>query len=374
MAKSRTSAAPLYLRVKQGLLDRVRSGKYAAGQQIPTTAELCRQFSVSSITVRRAVQELTAEGVLSGRAGKGLFVRGDAARNGDRLVGLVIPDLASNPFFGAMLQGIEARLSPAGYRLLIGISGNEPDRECEVVRDFLGRSLDGLIITPVVHRRAPATVELLREAVAARLPVVFLDRRLPNLAADYAGSNNQEGGYQATAYLLERGHRRVGFVYALDANTVQDRLRGYRQALADAGVAFVPSLVRGGAGEELGYDGAGKKHALELLRAAAVPTAILTCSDAIALGVYDACRQLGLRIPQDVSVIGYDDLPYGPWCTPALTTVHQSQLQIGETAADLLLARIENRDACAREVLLQTHLVERESCATVEIERKARIA
>jgi DNA-binding LacI/PurR family transcriptional regulator len=374
MAKRRVSTGPLYLRVKQGLLALVRSGKYAAGQQIPTTAELCRQFAVSSITVRRAVQELTAEGILTGRAGKGLFVRGDAARDSEKLIGLVIPDLTSNPFFGAMIHGIESRLTPAGYRMLIGISGNDPERERDVLQDFAGRFLDGLIVTPIVHRRVPATLELLREAVTARLPVVFLDRRLPNVAADYAGSNNVEGGYQATAHLLARGHRRIGFIYALDANTVRDRLRGYREALADAGVAYVPRLVRGGGGDRLGYDGAGRKHALELLRSTPAPTAILACSDAIALGAYDACRQLGLRVPHDVSVVGYDDLPFGPWCVPPLTTVHQPQLQIGETAAELLLERIANRGACPREVLLRTHLVERGSCAKFEVERKARIA
>ncbi len=363
-------SSPLFLQIKNDLRAQILSGQYPCGSRLPSASQLCRHYQVSLITVRRAIMDLMAEGMLTGVQGKGVFVAATGESRLDvgqlprrsNLVGVVIPDLASSPFWAALVQGIETHLAAHGSHMLVGISHNNALREKEVLTDFAAHGVAGIILTPVGMHRTEGGDRELRALLEKGLPLVFLDVALEGFAADYVASNNEEGGYLATRHLLRLGHRRVAFIYANDTNSGRDRLSGYRHALAESEVPFSEELVRGHYGERIDYIEAGYQRTLELLRLPEPPTAVLAISDAIAQGVYRAAQTLKLRIPEDLSVMGYDNLPQAVFLSPPLSSVHQPRFEMGRKAAEVLLERLADPARPPRRVLLDSHVVERESC------------
>jgi DNA-binding LacI/PurR family transcriptional regulator len=281
-------------------------------------------------------------------------LRRDPART--HLVGLVVPDI-QNPFFADLARGVENVAQEHGYMVFVGNSDEDADKERNYLELMRAESVDGIILPPT------AQVEPALEALArGGIPVVCVDRRLGGVSLDTVVADNVRGAREATEHLIRLGHRRIGFIEGRPhLSTSRERLEGYRHALQDAGAPFDPTLVRAGDSRQA----SGFRLARELLEdtsPAGRPSALLVGNNLMTLGALGAIRELGLCIPDDVAIIGYDDLPWAPAFDPPLTAVRQPAYEMGRRATELLLSRVDEPQREPRLVVLEPELVVRRSC------------
>lgn len=274
-------------------------------------------------------------------------------------VGILVPKL-DHPFFGALAFAIEQTLFENGYRALMCSANEDLEREGAYLEMLLHQRVDGVIMVPT--QRDASGVERLRRQ---QVPVVIVDREpyspISEYGVDAVTIDNFAGAKNLAAYLLSLGHQRIGVISPPESSEpIANRLRGIRQAFADAGLAFDEKQVVSGALEqfEMGYQGAKK-----LLETRTPPSAIMALTDVTAVGVLHAAQDLGLKVPEDLSVTGFDDIPLAQHALPGLTTVAQPIYAMGEHAANLLLRRISNPESSFQAICLDTQLVLRASSA-----------
>jgi LacI family transcriptional regulator len=329
-----------------------------------TIVDVARAAGVSYTTVSRvlnnkgSVKPETRERVLTAVTRLGYVVDQRArslAGGRSQLIGLLVHDLGTS-YIGEIIRGIDAELASAQYDLLLYTTHRRKIKESAYVGTLTRGLADGLIL--VLPRDPGAYLETLRQQ---RFPHILIDHRGGDEEAPAVAAANLQGAYRATEYLVELGHRRIGFITgAMDQICAQDRLEGYKAALADQGIAFDPDMVReGDFFQPLGYVGASA-----LLELPHPPTAIFASNDVSASGVMEAVREHGLRIPDDVSVVGFDDIPQAAHVHPPLTTVRQPLEEMGRAATRMLLKHIQNPLHPPERVELPTKLVVRQSCCT----------
>lgn len=268
----------------------------------------------------------------------------------------------TNAFNSQVIIGIHDHLAEAGIVPMIQFcpaGGETADAELELVHRLVDLRVDGLIFWPAPMTRAADHVPDLyfREVWERGLPLVAINRSMPNTHADFSGTDDEYGGRLAAEHLLALGHRRIAHLGGPDISTYADRRRGFEQALESyGGVEFTF--------EQSSQDEA-YEHAISLLQrpASSRPTAVFASSDYFAVGVYDAAATLGLGIGSDVSVVGFADVDVASVLRPRLTTVRQDAVSIGRNAAKLLLDRLDqpSADPAPREIRILPNLVERAS-------------
>lgn len=269
------------------------------------------------------------------------------------LVGVVFSDIA-NPFYIDVLRSIEYALCEQGISVLISNADSDPTREEAFIRIMLNENVAGLIIAPTTE-----DVPALARAAAGGLPIVVIDRRMNNMDVDTVLVDNFKGALAAVQHLTRLGHARLGVLSGpLHLTSGRERYTGYLQAMSDAGLAVDSSLTRFGDYRE----SSGYRLAQELLSAPNPPTALFIANNLMTIGALNAIHELGCRIPDDVAVIGFDDLPWAISLNPPLTTVAQPTTEIGLRAAELLLDRIKDPDKSSRSIILPARLMVRASC------------
>lgn len=268
-------------------------------------------------------------------------------------IGLVVPD-ASHPFFAGAIHGIDGVVRPQGYLLFVASSSEDPARERQLVNALLHRRIDGLILTPCCG------VSPFIERVSQRgVAVVIMDRGGGSSSLTYVTINNYKSAFQAVRLLWESGHSRIALVNGPDLiDTYRERLRGYSDALAFAGLPFEPELVRRGPQT---FDH-GLQATRTLLGLADPPRAIFSSSVPLTSGVLSGLRERRLRVPDDIALVGFGDPIWASLVTPPLTVIEQPTELLGEAAARLLLASIGREPgAIGQRVVLETRLILRES-------------
>lgn len=266
-------------------------------------------------------------------------------------IGLLVPQI-DHPFFGTLTFQLEKRLFERGYRCFACSAEERPEKEEAYVEALLRQNVDGCLVVPA--HASPSAVGRLGER---GVPLVLLDRDVPGLAVDRVHSDNHGGAEAVARHLIELGHRRVTMIARSETSVpIRERERGVRAALADAGARLD---VRGTS--DLDQFGAGHAAALAALRSPARPTALLALTDALAIGAIQAAHDLGLSVPRDVSVAGFDDIPLAARVVPPLTTVAQDVGALAQEAVELLLARIEDPSRAPSTRVVATHLVVRDS-------------
>ncbi len=272
-------------------------------------------------------------------------------------LGLVVFDLL-NPFFGLLTRGVEGAAQERGYNVLIGDSAGSVVRQRACLAMLAERRVDGLLVAPFGARD-----EELAGIQAAGLRTVLVNSTIDDDAAlSSVGVDNARGGYLAAHHLLALGHRRVGFLG--DAHTVEscrERLSGYRRAHQDVGISDDPRLVV----EDLDGMEAVRLAVHRLLALPRPPTAICAVNDQFAIATLQALSLLGRRVPDDVALVGYDDIPVAAWLSVPLTTVAQPKEEQGRLAAGLLIDGVERPDTPVQRVVLQPRLVVRQSCGAL---------
>jgi LacI family transcriptional regulator len=268
-------------------------------------------------------------------------------------IGLVIPD-NSNPFFAQLAQVIEEEGFEAGYTTILGNSTEQADRERRYVQTLVSKRVDGLIVA--LSREDDGTLD--RILRPAKIPVVVIDRDVTLRGADIVLYDNAGGSSAAARHLLELGHRRIAFIAGpSDVQPAAERVRGFRHALHAAGVELAREAV---AEADFHYDG-GREATAALLKSSDGITAIVAANDLMAAGALRALADRGIRVPQEMSVVGFDDAPLAEMVSPALTTVRQPLQEMAQMAVSLLLARIAGQDSQVQRHVLPTELVVRES-------------
>jgi LacI family transcriptional regulator len=246
-------------------------------------------------------------------------------------IGVVVSDI-TNPFFATLVRGAEDAAREHGYSLLICNTSETLENERIYLRLLAQRRVDGLLLAPTGKND-----ELIHRLLRHGMHVVVIDRKLENVSAPGVFSENEEGAYKATAYLLEQGHRRIGIILGLpDVSAINERFQGYQRALADHGLEEGPGLIAYGRSQVAG----GKEACLALLRQESPPTAVFATNNLMTVGVMLAIRELGLSCPEDVSVVGFDDFDWMEIFDPPLTTVTQQPYRIGYEGVELLLGGV----------------------------------
>jgi LacI family transcriptional regulator len=335
----------------------------ATTRRIVTRDEIARAAEVSAATVSyvvnngpRPVASETRTKVLE--AIERLGYKPNAIARNLRLrrsstIGLIIPDI-NNPYFAQVARGTEQMASENGLTTVLCHSNYSLERELHYVEVLHSERAAGVIWFPATHSPEPGI-----RMVEYGMPLVVLDRMVEGVQVPEVVANNFLGGFQATQHLIELGHRVIGCIARpTELHHSSERVRGFREALADHGIECNESLIaRGGFLLADGYQAAG-----HILRSSSRPTAIFAYNDFMAIGALRAAYDLGIKVPDDVSIVGFDDIPEAAFTCPALTTVSQPKLEMGRKGVNLLLEVINQGSAVTEySSTLPVELVVRES-------------
>lgn len=269
-------------------------------------------------------------------------------------VGLLLPHL-DQPFFSRVAMTIVHTLFEQNYRTLVCSSEGDPTQEAAYIDMLIRQRVDGVIVVPTGLSQG------LRVLIEQGLPIVLLDRDVPTLHVNKVFCNHRQGGYLAARHLLDLGHKRIAIVGGDEVtSSVTGRIEGASEALKEKGLSAQIHL------EHVESDADSYSQGYEITKnvlksARGRPTAIFALTDVVAVGAMRAARDRGLSVPDDLSVIGFDDIPLARQCIPALTTIAQPTDEMGHRAAEILLASLGNRDVPVTETVLETRLIVRES-------------
>lgn len=281
------------------------------------------------------------------------MARGLRRRNSS-MIGLIIPD-NSNPFYAEVARAIEDAGFAAGYSVILCNTDLTEEKQQAYVDALLSHQVDGMILIDM-SLTGPRTVEYLR---AEKLPVVLANITAPVPDVDQVMVDDHRGGYLAGQYLVHLKHRRIGCITLTRSFSYEaERIVGFREALTEAGIELSEKQFAMGNGR---YD-SGYKAMQDLFQRCPDLTAIFVFNDLMALGAMNALRAQGLQIPDDISIIGYDDIFYSSTFEPALTTIAQPITAIGQECIALLLERIHDPEKQPSRIMLPVKLIERSSC------------
>jgi LacI family transcriptional regulator len=268
-------------------------------------------------------------------------------------IGVLVPDLGTG-YIGEIIRGIDAELGLKDLDLILYTTHRTASKEVNYVANLAKGMVDGLLL---VLPRSPA--DFIGILTQRNFPFVLIDHQGISQDCPAVGAANWQGGFTATEYLIKLGHRRIGFITGwMDLGCALDRLDGYRSALRTNHIPDGPELIYEGTFfQPDGYTGAST-----LLDLPNPPTAIFASNDVMAMGVMDAVRNKGLRVPDDISVIGFDDIPQASLIRPALTTVRQPLEKMGRVATQMLLELLSHTQKKLWRIELPTELIVRDSC------------
>jgi LacI family transcriptional regulator len=268
-------------------------------------------------------------------------------------IGIIIPD-NTNPYFADILRGMEDAFFKSGYSVFLCNSDRNVEKETQYLEALVNRNVDGIALIP----SETDTKESIRLRQLKK-PLVIVDRVLPDFSSSVIQMDNVAGAYDAVKYLCQLGHKRIACLAGpRDVPTSQQRVEGYKKALEESGISVDTELVFYG---DFQIE-SGIRFFPVIRSLPQKPTAIFSCNDLMAIGLLKAARNAGCRIPEDCSIIGYDDILISSHVTPSLTTMAQPRYEMGHTAAEMLISKIADPSAPERKIL-KARLVIRESCA-----------
>jgi DNA-binding LacI/PurR family transcriptional regulator len=308
-----------------------------------------------SARVREPIRKRVLEAVQAARYQPSQLARG-LRRDKTNMIGMIIPDI-TNPFFPAVVRGAEDVAFSNGCRLILCNTDNDHSKELVHLNELRTFLPAGLIVIPSNFSDLTAQAESYRRSGTG---VVCIDRLPKNWSGDTVTADHDAGAYNATKCLLQMRHTRLAMITGpLHLTNAKERLSGFKRAVKEAKLQLAPEYV-----QETTFDKhGGYAKTLILLRLIPRPTAIFAGNDMIALGSLLAIREAGLHCPQDISIMGFDDLDLAETTNPALSSVSQSGYQLGTTAAQILLDRIEGDNGPPKHIVLPTSLRLRDSLA-----------
>lgn len=325
-----------------------------AGVSISTVSRVVtRSVKVDPATERRVYEVIEELGYRPNLVARSFRVKTT------HTIGLLVPD-NSNPFFAELARVIEDAGFAQGYSVILCNSDLSVAKQSAYVDVLLAKQVDGILLASTGLIPGQDDDRMIATIRHAGVPCVVLDRDLGDQPIDHILVDNHEGGFLAGTYILDRGHRKVACVVGPnDLTPSAGRIAGFRRALDEAGVDLPASAVVRGNGRQDG----GARAVEDLLARGVDVTAIFAFNDEMAIGIIGALQRHGRRVPDDISVIGFDDIPYAAAIFPAVTTIAQPIAEMGKLGLTMLLERIRQPGLAPRRVVLSTRLMERESVA-----------
>ncbi len=319
-----------------------------AGVSHSTVSRALRNSPLIPTQTTKRIQEIAAREGYSPSA-----IARSLVSNKTHAIGVVVTSIA-DPFNGEVVAGIEELANEHGYTVILANSQGDPEHEIAVVRSFQARRVDGILV-------ASSRVGALHSTLLAELkiPIVLLNNQHPSEFVHSVSFDNEAGAYQAAKHLVELGHKRIAYLgdeFGLHSDA--ERYRGYSSLMTDAGLSLDDQLVAHGDGKPEGAQVAAQR----LLGISDAPTAILCYNDMSALGVMSEATKRGIRIPDDLSITGFDDIFFAPYLWPPLTTVRQPMKELGRSALALMLALLR-KEGAEKSILIGGQLVLRGSTA-----------
>ncbi len=327
---------------------------------IATIYEIAKRVGVSPATVSRAltgrgyVRKELRERILAvaeeldyhpNSLARGLITRQSYT------IGLVLPDI-TNPFFPAVARGVEDVAHRRGYNVILCNTDGNARKEADYLGVLRSKQVDGVIFTTT-----QVATKHVKQLLESGIPVVLADRRM-NVECDFVVVDNIEGAYKATRHLIDIGHSTIGLITGpRNVTTGVERIEGYRRALQEHRIELREELIlEGDYRENSGY-----RHTMTFLKMHPRPTAVFACNDLMAIGALMALEEAGIRVPDEMAVVGYDDTPLASVARPRLTTIAQPKYEMGALACEVLIDRMRDRGRPKQELFLKPQLIIRES-------------
>ncbi len=365
-SQSANNPQPKYLNIVGSLKKNLASGQYRGGARLPSEAELTRKFKVSRMTVVKAIQQLQQEGLVVRRVGSGTYAAPETESE-SLVFGLLIPDLGQTEIFEPICRGMVRSPQARKHSLLWGhtfaSAENKEEQAKQLCQHYLEQKVSGVFFAPLEFspHRERVNREILKAIDQASVPVVLLDRcglAFPAMGRhDLVGLDNRRAGYVVTDHLLKLGAKNIAFLAREGSvETVEARIVGCREALYAKGKSLVETIIV--------RDDAMDSEAIQNVIRTRSINAIVCANDHTAANLMKTLLGVGIRIPEEVRIVGFDDVSYAGLLPVPLTTMHQPCGDIGAAAMSAMLERINNPSLAPRSILLDAHLVVRKSCGT----------
>lgn len=360
MIIDKNSPIPQYFQLQTWLIEQIEQGIFKPDDKIPTEEELVNITGLARATIRQAIQNLVNMGYLSRRRRLGTFVIHHAVEDHKTpIIGILVPDIRAG-YAPELARGAEDEAAKSKHSIILCNTDDLYIKANFHADRLIEQNVSGVIFVPTA---APdeKNRQIVEKFQNHGIPVVLADRNVDHLDCDLVTTNNFDGAYQATQYLIENGHTKIAVVLSTLFSTERQRLEGYRKALSDHGISENPDVVfatRDPFIEEKYY-----RYVRTLLTQRASFTAVFAGHDRIAYIVESVAGEMGIRIPEDLALVGYDDLNLMHPLPVDLTTMHQPIYEMGQESMRVILARILGGTSGPRKVVLESHLVERTSVA-----------
>jgi DNA-binding LacI/PurR family transcriptional regulator len=362
MIIDRNSPIPQYFQLQTWLFEQIEQGVFKPNDKIPTEEELAQLTGLARATIRQAIQNLVNMGYLIRKKRLGTFVlRDQKFIDRKTMVGIIIPDIRTG-YAPVLARGAEDEASRSNYSLILCNTDDlfvkaeyHADRLIEI-------GISGVIFVPTAADDE-RNLQVISKFSRKNIPVVLADRTVPGKNLDYVTTDNFDGAYELTKYLIQKGHRKIGITLSANFSTEKQRLAGYKKALLDHNISIDPRNVQihNGPYAEKPY----MKIARSFLKQNDGVTAIFAGHDRIAYVIYSVAEEMGIRIPDKISMVGYDDLR--PTCSHmvSLTTMHQPIYEMGQESMKLIMRRLSGEVKKPQRVILNSTLKERDSVAQI---------
>lgn len=307
--------------------------------------------NVSEETRRRVMAAIEATGYTQNFIAKAL------KKSETKTIGLVISDIR-NRYFIDVIYAINNEAAKHGYTVLLASSDDNSKTELEIIKTFHERRVDGIILSPTTDSENNSVPFINKMGI----PVVYVDR-MPAANGDWVGTENEKATEALANHLISLGHKRIALVVGLRGiNTTEERITGYKNALGNAGIPFDPHFIVPGESRSEPSKTKTKEMISQMMSAGSCPTAIIAANNLMVLGTMRALQELGLRVPEDIALVAFDDFEWADLFQPRLTTIVQPCYDIGSKAVEMLIRRIHDPDATVQKTCFTPKLVVRESC------------
>ncbi|UTT43445.1 GntR family transcriptional regulator [Exiguobacterium aurantiacum] len=340
-----------YNMVKDHILEWIKDGTVRPGEKIPSENELVQSFGVSRHTIRQAVGELVNEGYLYREQGSGTYCSPvlptstpqtiERLGNGKNIG--VITTYMSDYIFPSIIRGIESHLASKGYTLTLSCTDNNVEKERQCLEMMLDRQIDGLIVEPTKSSSYNPNIKYYLELEQQHTPYLMINQYYSQLTPPYLIMDDEKGGFLAAEHLIKLGHERIMGLFKTDDLQGVHRMRGFIRAFREYNLPLEPELIITYTTEELVPSFYDVIHQV-FENADERPSAIVCYNDQLALSVLDQLRNLRLSVPQDVSLVGYDDSVLAVATEVKLTSIIHPKQELGRAAAEWIIAAVEKKD------------------------------
>lgn len=354
------SPAPKYYQLKEYIKGLMQRGELVPGSQLPSEHMLANQFKLSRHTVRQALGELENEGLIYREQGRGTFC--STRKNNGKITIAVVTTYISEYIFPSVIRGIEEILSTAGYTLILANTGNDKGKEAQCLENLLSQDIAGMIIEPTKSARENINSKYFVELEKRRIPYLMFHAAYQDMDAPFIIMDDEKGGYMVTQYLLQLGHREIAGIFKADDIQGIKRQNGFMAALADYNIQVKPEYLSNYDTEHI------KSYPYQFVRGlmnrSDRPTAIVCYNDEIAINIMEAIREEGLKVPEQISIVGYDDSSLAVASEIKLTTIKHPKADLGRQAARFIIDMLEGRIEKPR-LVYQPELIIRSSCRSL---------